>query len=143
MAFVRLLVQHGDIAEAFQFTASHSSTRYLPSIALSSHFNDPRQDLNKLRAQLQASGSSAVLGGAKAALHGMGGVGKTQLALQYCHRFQNDYAGMWWLQAQPWTVWRKTVCCFAASKACHSHRVKRLPGDECLASPTAELAAGV
>ena len=73
---------------------------YLPSLPLSSHFNDPRNDLEKLRAQLQESGTSAVLAGAKAALHGMGGVGKTQLALQYCHRFNADYAGVWWLQAE-------------------------------------------
>ena len=98
-----LLVAHRDVAKEFypeQFTPIQTSTLYLPSLPLSSHFNDPRNDLEKLRAQLQASGSSAVLAGAKAALHGMGGVGKTQLALQYCQRFQNDYAGVWWLQAE-------------------------------------------
>ncbi len=98
-----LLVAHRDVAKEFypeQFTPIQTSTLYLPSLPLSSHFNDPRQNLAKLHAQLQASGSSAVLAGAKAALHGMGGVGKTQLALQYCQRFKNEYAGVWWLQAE-------------------------------------------
>ena len=95
-----LLVEHRDIAEAFQFTSIQTNTLYLPSIPLSPHYNDPHQNLAKLRAQLQASGSSAVLAEGKAALHGMGGVGKTQLALQYCHHFKNDYAGVWWLPAE-------------------------------------------
>ena len=98
-----LLVAHREVAKEFypeQFTPIQTSILYLPSLPLSSHFNDPRHALAKLRAQLQASGSSAVLAGAKAALHGMGGVGKTQLALQYCQRFKNEYAGVWWLQAE-------------------------------------------
>lgn len=98
-----LLVAHRDVAKEFypeQFSPIQTSTLYLPSIPLSSHFNDPRQNLAKLRAQLQESGSSAVLAGAKAAVHGMGGVGKTQLALQYCQHFKNDYSGVWWLQAE-------------------------------------------
>ncbi len=95
-----LLVVHRDIAEAFQFGPIQTSTHYLPSIPLSPHYNDPHHKLAKLRAQLQASGSSAVLAGTKAAVHGMGGVGKTQLALQYCQRFIGDYAGIWWLQAE-------------------------------------------
>jgi tetratricopeptide (TPR) repeat protein len=34
------------------------------------------------------------------ALHGLGGVGKSQLAIEYAHRFASEYTLVWWLDAE-------------------------------------------
>jgi DNA-binding SARP family transcriptional activator len=34
------------------------------------------------------------------ALYGLGGVGKTQLALEYAHRFAGEYSIIWWIDAE-------------------------------------------
>ena len=59
---------------------------------LSPHFQDPTGLLARLHAVL--------LGHQTAALFGMGGVGKTQLALKYSHTYRDLYAGVWWLRAE-------------------------------------------
>jgi hypothetical protein len=53
-------------------------------------------------AQLDAIRSALVSGITVAvqALHGMSGVGKTQLAIEYAHRFCGDYDIIWWLDAE-------------------------------------------
>lgn len=51
--------------------------------------------LESLREQL----SPSVTSGAPVALVGMGGVGKTQIAIEYVHRFAADYDVVWWISA--------------------------------------------
>jgi transcriptional regulator with XRE-family HTH domain len=51
--------------------------------------------LGQVREQLLAGDKAVVQ-----ALHGMGGVGKTQLAAEYAHRFAGTYDLAWWINAE-------------------------------------------
>jgi hypothetical protein len=52
--------------------------------------------LAELRRRLRAGEAALVV----QALYGLGGVGKTQLALEYVHRFAADYDLVWWIDAE-------------------------------------------
>src|SRR3712207_4690080 len=52
--------------------------------------------LTQLRRRLHAGEGTLVV----QALYGLGGVGKTQLALEYAHRFAADYDLVWWIDAE-------------------------------------------
>jgi len=57
-------------------------------------FTGREDDISQVREQLRSSGMAVLL---PVALHGLGGVGKTQLAMEYVHRFRADYDIVWWM----------------------------------------------
>ncbi|MFC0527886.1 FxSxx-COOH system tetratricopeptide repeat protein [Phytohabitans kaempferiae] len=72
-------------------------------------FTGRRRTLEALRNRLSATGTAVV----PQALHGLGGVGKTQIALEYAHRFRADYDVVWWVSAQLTSVVRSSLASLA------------------------------
>ena len=60
------------------------------------HFTGRADMLGELRQRLHAGEATLVV----QALYGLGGVGKTQLAIEYAHRFAADYELVWWVNAE-------------------------------------------
>jgi len=64
-------------------------------------FTGREEELDRLDAILLRERPAAVTElVVRAAVQGMGGVGKTSLAAEYAHRFRNLYAGVWWCPAE-------------------------------------------
>ena len=62
-------------------------------------FTGRSEILDTLRDQLRDSNATVVLP-TPTTLYGLGGVGKTQVALEYAHRFMADYDLVWWIEAE-------------------------------------------
>jgi tetratricopeptide (TPR) repeat protein len=76
--------------------------------ARNARFTGREGELTSLREQLLSGGQAVVLQQPRnqptalpVALQGMGGVGKTQLAIEYVHRFRTAYDVVWWVAADP------------------------------------------
>ncbi len=60
-----------------------------------------REDLlKKLRESLTSGDVTAITQRQAQAIHGLGGIGKTQLALEYVYRYYSEYRVVWWLQSE-------------------------------------------
>ena len=75
------------------------------------YFTGREQLLDELRRCLTRA-ATAIL---PHTLHGLGGVGKTQLAIEYAHRYANDYQAVWWIPAEQAGLIRPALAGLAAS----------------------------
>lgn len=70
-----------------------------------------REDLlSALREGIRNSVAAAVV---PYALHGMAGVGKTQLAIEYAHRFRDEYQLVWWIPSAQESLVRSSLAALA------------------------------
>jgi tetratricopeptide (TPR) repeat protein len=84
-----------------RFPAQGPAVTNLP--ARNPNFTGRSELLEQLRASLR--GKPGVVVSQTGAIHGLGGVGKTELALEFAHRYQADYDLVWWISAeQPTSV---------------------------------------
>lgn len=60
------------------------------------HFTGRNKEINELHTFLNDE-NTAVL---SQAITGLGGIGKTQLALEYAHRYKSNYFLIWWIHAE-------------------------------------------
>jgi MinD-like ATPase involved in chromosome partitioning or flagellar assembly len=61
-------------------------------------FTGRDDDIRELRARLRQTAPGS---GDPVVLHGLGGSGKTQIAIEYAHRFRSAYDIIWWIAADP------------------------------------------
>lgn len=73
-----------------------SEPRLVKANARNPRFTGRDDDIREVRTQLRTAGTTVVV--APVALQGLGGVGKTQVALEYLHRFKSDYDLIWWVE---------------------------------------------
>jgi tetratricopeptide (TPR) repeat protein len=85
----------GQPKEAMRFPGRGPAISNLPP--RNPNFSGRDKPLEELHARLQAGAAAVVPRGA---LHGLGGVGKTELALEFAHRFASDYDIAWWIPAE-------------------------------------------
>ncbi len=90
------------------------------------NFTGREELLIQLRDRLAASTATALL---PQALHGLGGVGKTQLAVEFCHRFASSYDLICWIPAEQSALARGTLAALAQSSTCPAPTIspKRSP----------------
>ena len=91
--------------------AAHAPSN-LPFPSLGPLFKGRDAMLAQLRATLAQSRNAAVTG---RALHGLGGVGKTRLAVEYAWRYRGDYAALLFVPAQDSNALEKGLAELAAA----------------------------
>jgi tetratricopeptide (TPR) repeat protein len=92
---------HGNMDDVQRPEGQHNRHTYIWGSEVpfrNPHFTGRETELLALRAQLQ-SGAPVATRQPPCPLFGLGGVGKTQIATEYAHRFSSDYEVVWWVRS--------------------------------------------
>jgi len=92
----RAPLEPGELVVGARFPAGRPRIWNVP--ARNGTFTGRAEALERLYDQLSGGPQRAGTAGA-IALHGLGGVGKTQLAKEYAHRYRSHYDLVWWVSA--------------------------------------------
>ncbi len=74
------------------------------------HFTGREDILAQIQRTLGQHSQSALV---PQALHGLGGIGKSQLAVEFAYRYQDDYQLVWWIQANDERAIRRSLVSLA------------------------------
>jgi len=104
------------IRKAVEESLAAEATKPAPAVwnvpqARDPNFTGREEMLAELRAAL-TSGQAAAL---TQTIHGLGGVGKTQLAIEYAYRHRADYSVVWWVRAEEPTALAGDYAAMAAA----------------------------
>jgi hypothetical protein len=67
----------------------------VPEVSQAEHFVGRDEELHRIDKELQKPGSRKIV-----VVHGLGGMGKTQLALAYARRHRDEYSAVFWLNSK-------------------------------------------
>src|SRR5208282_1398543 len=91
------IAQRIDVIQGNQINASSFDRKFIVPYQRYAHFSGRRTLLNTLRAKLCEMAPKKW--NHRVALYGLGGVGKTQLALEYVYGHQTNYERIYWISA--------------------------------------------
>jgi hypothetical protein len=75
--------------------ASFAVQSSVPEVSRVDHFIGPSEELDAIHRELEHDGSRKT-----AVVHGLGGMGKTQLALAYAQRHKEEYSAVFWINSK-------------------------------------------
>lgn len=83
------------------------------------HFTGRADQLTRIHSALDASSSTPAV----QALYGLGGVGKTDLVIEYAHRFADEYDLIWWIEAEQSVLIPQQLCRLAVRLGLPDHGI--------------------
>lgn len=89
LSIMKLLTRIGNKREDFSIAFS------LSDVFGVEHFVAREEELTEIHRTLRGDGSRRIV-----VLHGLGGIGKTQLSIAYAKRHKDDYSAIFWLNAK-------------------------------------------